>query len=258
MATTILMKRHFKMKYICPLIIASFSLSSVVLSSCSKPHKYTISNLIDENTRDEVLNISAPKLEIEISSPGGKVGPSIEVAEFLMGKTVTFNVRDYCNSACPQILLPVADNINFIDEPLIGFHWSLGLDVDQYIKNGGDVTSCTTLMELYERKKKILNYNHLNENFWKDVSFWIKPYNFKFTTYPNDKCKGYDYDIENFMWYPDSQQLSELYGLDFKGKVCADNFIECGKRIDQLSPLGVKAKIVIGDKVFVSNGQAKK
>jgi len=63
-------------------------------------------------------------------------------------------------------------------------------------------------------------------------------------------CPSINYEFENRMWYPTSDQIMNLYGLEFSGNVCADN-PKCFKRkIAWREFLG--GRIVIGDDVYVS------
>jgi len=225
--------------------------ASIFGSACSPSQTHEIAGIIDEKTRDDLLKKEFSKIKIKISSPGGKGGPSIEIAEFLSQKEVTFDVSGVCNSACSQILLPVGETINFIDNPFVGFHQSLTMEANFFRDAGGDITKCPIFENLVKRETGIQTKNNLNPDFWKEVESRLIPKNFKLVHYENDPCLGYDYEFEHFIWYPTSKQLQEKLGLKFNGSVCADDFTRCIQKIEELSQGIPGSKIVIGDRVHV-------
>lgn len=230
--------------------IIIFLFTVLIVLGCSQAKEHSISTMIVEETLDEILSLNADRLVLNISSPGGKGGPSLEIAEFLSQKHVTINVFDICNSACSQLFLPVADKVHFINNPFIGFHHSFATEAEYYMKYGQDIEPCVDMTEAYNREKALLKKHNISLTFWKEIDKRLKPRDYKYIPYFNDDCKGYEYTFEHSMWFPTSDQLRDLFGLEFKGTVCADNYTACTRRIQAMTPTGTSGSIVIGDKVY--------
>lgn len=222
---------------------------------CATHSVHKVSGVIQEDTQNSLTNSDTSRVIINISSPGGRVGPSLTIAEFLMDKNVTVNVEGICNSACSQVILPVADRVNFVDIPLIGFHWSPILDAEYYKNNGGNLSACGDLKDLYHREKEILSHHGLNQDFWKEVDKRLILEDYNLGRGIINGCRRFNYNFKHAMWYPTSEQLKNLYGLKFKGSVCADNYVACVKKIENIALQEGGAggvSMVIGDHVYTT------
>jgi len=229
----------------------SLIIISSVLISCTKVAHHEISGVIDEETAAIILEKNFSKIEIDLNSPGGKAGPSIQIAEFLSDKDVTFNVKGVCSSACAQVLLPVGDVINFVEDPMIGFHNSLSLELHHYIQNGGEIDDCPIFQDLARREAQNLKQNDMNSEFWKEVGYRLKVQDFKLVKYSDDSCEGYDYNFEHLIWYPTGHQMRDMFGLKFSGSVCADDTNKCIARIDALSVARKPISVIVGNTVHL-------
>lgn len=60
--------------------------------------------------------------ELVIDSPGGKLDPSLAAAEILDDHDFKLVVRNECNSACANYILPLSDEVEFYDGAVVVIH----------------------------------------------------------------------------------------------------------------------------------------
>lgn len=215
--------------------------------------EYYLNDVIRIKHFEELSKTTSRTLNLTVNSIGGEVTASTLIAEFFARKTLNITVVEKCWSACSSILLAAADNIYFHNQPLIGFHWSSIMDIEQYKRAGGDFLGCDDdVFDNYRREKKIYEKRNHNISFWKEVENKLVLKRYEIIDRGKSACNGKEREFENNMWFPTSEQLREKLGLDFKGTVCADNYEECSQRIDLVAPIGIS--VVIGDKVYISRG----
>ena len=111
-----------------------------------------------------------------------------------------------------------------------------------------DVSNCFSSLK---QQTDTLSKKKLNYKFWRDVEKRLKLIKFQITD--SSRCPGKIREFQNHMWLPTSTQLRELWGLQFDGSVCSDDYNRCTKRVDRRWRNGTR--IVIGDEVYVSKGR---
>ena len=100
--------------------------------------------------------------------------------------------------------------------------------------------------------EEIYNRKNLKLDFWKHSLNQLNLEAYQ-VDYKQGQCPWHSKKFKNHMWLPTSKQLRELWGLKFKGSICADNFEECKKKIDHRWKEGLH--IVVGDEVYTSKGR---
>ncbi len=184
---------------------------------------------------------------VTLYSTGGLTSYALKVAQIIHDQKIEIIIDKECTSACSELILPAAHRVTFKNFPLIGFHTNILAD-EHYIKDLAvkNVEKCN-----WNRSRKTeaqYRWNEINSEFWKEQVKRMKPkVKIDYDFHP---CPSVSYEFENRMWYPTSDQIRNLYGLDFSGTVCADD-PKCFKRkIARREFLG--GRIVIGDDVYVS------
>lgn len=190
---------------------------------------------------------SNPKLSsLEINSGGGSVQDSSVAAELLMKKDVKVIVRGRCLSSCSEFILPAATKVSFLDRPVIGFHWSPWMDFNQYERHKNSYHNCP--FDAAKIQRDINVHRELNLDFWKQIESRLELVIYRLhengSTCP-DKERGF----LNRTWLPTSQQMRDLWGLEFKGQVCADHPTSCIEKVDAI--WDSNTKIVIGDQLHI-------
>ena len=233
------------------------AISSLLLASCqAETHTHVLNNVIFEDQYEEIAKIEAQNIHLKISSIGGKNDVSVKAAKFLEPKNLKITVEGNCWSACASYFLPVADEIFFKNEPLIGFHWST-IMVYELGKRNADKSCTDKTYKLYEIEKQHLKIKNLNYGLWKETSNRLILKDFEVTDNSYSQCSYAILNFDNFehaMWFPTSKQLQDLWGLKFKGAVCADDYEACTRTIDSMVPEGESVNVVVGDKVYQSFG----
>jgi hypothetical protein len=182
-------------------------------------------------------------------SAGGNAKAGSRLGTHLLTKQFSLDVIDFCLTSCAEFLLPAADNIKFIDSPLIGFNRSPAMDYSRYVKSGTDMPTCNLIS--VENQRKLIEARNLNADFWKETEARLILYRFIVGDTPKN-CHVTVRKFENQIWLPNSQQLRDLWGLEFEGSVCADDFEQCKKKIDNHWLKGTR--IVVTDEVYTSKG----
>ena len=117
------------------------------------------------------------------------------------------------------------------------------------IEHGVDMSHCP-IPEL-EYQRQIYGFQNLNEDFWKETKkrLVLESYYILDESYG---CPKKHRTFKNQWWLPTSKQLQELWGLKFKGSVCADHFDNCKWAMDIFFDKGTR--IVVGDEIYISKG----
>ena len=226
--------------------------AALVLTGCARSQSVFIRSSIDSSLYDHIRELDADRYEIKITSGGGLSYPAIKLGVYLLDKKVHLKVQDYCLSACAEFLLPAADEIRFVDNPVVGFHWSPLMTYHQYVRVGAELSACTfpTGDQL-----TLLNARHLNTEFWRETEKRLKLKHFE-TIMNGERCPMKIREFENRFWLPTSDQLRNIWGLKFTGSVCADDFVRCMDKVNRIWARGTR--IVIGDRVYVSAGRKRR
>jgi len=224
--------------------LLAFTLVLIYISEVKRIEKdYFLSPSNNAKIR-QLIHSSNP---ITLYSTGGLTAYPLEIANVIHDQNIEIIVDRECTSACSEFILPAAYKVTFKNLPLIGFHTNILAD-EYYIKKMAteNIDNCN-----WARGRKIeaqYRWNGINAEFWKEQVKRMKPkVNIDYDLHP---CPSVSYEFENRMWYPTSDQIRNLYGLKFSGKVCADE-PKCFKRKIALREF-LGERIVIGDDVYVS------
>lgn len=226
----------------------------ITCTACS-PRNVSIDTLInlEDPNYDEInqLIITANNNNtfLVFNSEGGMTDFSLRIAKLLQVKQTSIKITRECTSGCAEILLAAAHNVYFENKPIIGFHGNI-LSYRYYVDSLAvrDKNKCG--WRYAEETEILLAEKSLNKFFWREQMKRLNPdvtFNYKLLG-----CPEMIDNFENQMWLPTSQQLRELYGLEFSGEVCSDHLKSCAKRINKLWPKGTR--IVVGDAVYTSKG----
>lgn len=229
---------------ICFLITLSFS---ALLVSCQKSSKYLIVGDTSAALYDAANQFNFRDQMVSISSEGGEIKYGILLAKKISNENISLEVFYVCLSACAEFLLPAANKIKFIEEPMVGFHWGPILSHNEQLRAGADLSGCDT--SDFDYQENLFKEKELSTNFWLEVEdrLVLKSYELG-----SKGCYSKKRKFENDFWFPTSQQLKNLLGLDFEGKVCADNVETCKIKVNNVTRKGIR--IMIGDTLHISEG----
>jgi len=212
------------------------------------------SNGLFEQNLDKIYKSIDNSIEdnsvLSFNSIGGLTSIALKVSDRIAKHNITIVVSELCISNCAEIILPSGKKVIFRNDPIVGFHGNMQAS-RHYINNFAekDTQYCNWLYADAERKLMISS--NLNPDFWTEQAKRLKP---KVTfNYKEYSCPRRNFNFDNDMWLPTSAQLKELWGLEFKGTVCADIIKKCRKKIDRFWKKG--SRIVIGDEVYISKGR---
>jgi len=187
---------------------------------------------------------------VRFNSSGGETSAALKISDFIQENDFTIQIDLECLSGCAEVILPSASKLEFFDEPFIGFHQSI-LSYKNNIETLAKQDTQFCRWGYANKSLELLNKKNLNIDFWQETMKRLKPeveFTYEYRTCPMDI-----YNFENDWWFPTSKQLKNLWGLEFRGSVCADNYKACAFKIDQRWKKGTR--IVIGDKVYTSKGK---
>ena len=191
-----------------------------------------------------------PEMTIMFNSHGGLPSAAHAISKQIQTRHINIIVDKECLSACAETVLPSSNNIRFKNRPLIGYHWNSIMTFDQKTRYGGSLEYCD--LTNVEKQVQLLESKNMNVEYWRETE---KRLNLKFyKVVPKiDRCSWKRRAFENRMWLPTSEQLRNIMKLKFTGKVCADIFQECSRRIDRRWPKGTR--LVVGDEIYISKGR---
>lgn len=221
----------------------AFMLMAIGIGSCSEPiptYKYV--GRIDSKLV-ELIDQAPKSFRLEINSGGGFVKDASQAAVIMADRQTSIIVRGRCLSACSEFILPAADAITFVDDPIVGFHWSPLMDRGQYASRLGSIKDCK--FPAASIQEELFKLEGLNKRFWLEVEERLVLRKFRFVEVGN-ACPNKVRVFENKTWLPSSEQLKDLLGLEFTGSLCADDYNKCAKKVDRIWEKG--DKIVIGDR----------
>lgn len=83
-----------------------------------------ITGRIDEKMVAEVAKNIHKIDSIVITSQGGETSAAIDLARMIYDNKINVVVKKYCLSGCAQLVLPAANSIEFVENPILGLHHS--------------------------------------------------------------------------------------------------------------------------------------
>lgn len=216
-------------------------------------NNFNMSGKIREPFVKRLTKLNRPKATITLSSSGGLPNYAMQTVDSLKANQNSLIIFGECFSACAEYLLPVAKTVGFQDNPLVGFHWNAMMS--EYLmrkKAEKDVEFCT--FSDSEDLSKLQYDAGVNNEFWLKTFDKLGRYKYKIE-YRANECPLRSMRFQNQMWLPTSNQLRELYQLEFTGPVCADDYEACKKKIDRRWKQG--KRLMVGDIIYISKGQIK-
>lgn len=220
-----------------------------VVSACQSQQTIDMHGQINQDFLDNLYNQNTQNAVLHISSGGGNIKLAYLASKNLIENKNEVKIEGHCLSACSEYLLAAANEIQFLNYPLVGYHWNTFMNIKQIQTYGGDISRCD--LTSVEQQHEIYSYKDLNLDFWKETEKRLNLTYFEVVTNPQ-ACPSKKRIFENHMWFPTSKQLKELLGLKFEGNVCADSPKICQRRIDRRWKSGTR--VVLGDTVYVSRG----
>lgn len=101
-------------------------LSTLVGCNWAASDTLSVSGPITKSAVTEIKRSATPNIKnIEITSSGGNIVASIELAEWIQSRSFSVTARSYCLSACASIILPAGAKRFIRPNTFIGFHGSL-------------------------------------------------------------------------------------------------------------------------------------
>ena len=182
---------------------------------------------IDSKFFEEVKSRKPETNTLIVMSRGGNTNFGLKVAYEILSNKLDVTIAEICLSACAEYILPAANNIHLIDEPLIGYHWN-PIILGSLLRNNAakDIEYCTEVGD--EQLLKLLSDAQKKTDAWKQTLKRIKIKNY-IVEYQDKACPWSVKEFENKYWFPTSQQLEHLFGVHVTGDLCADNE-ECYKK----------------------------
>jgi len=239
----------FAKTLLCATLLSTKSCKNIQTKESVNNHFLYISSRVNDSLANHIKSIEAESFTLTIRSSGGDTDEASNLGIFLTKKNLSVEVHDFCHSACAEFILPAANKVVFLDNPLVGFHWNPMMDYYQYLNSETDISSCT--FNSLENQKALLINRNLNLQFWRETEKRLKLTQFKLIDVGED-CPWKIRKFKNQFWLPTSEQLKSLWGLKFDGALCADDFERCKTKVDDHWSKG--KRIVIGDEVYVSKG----
>ena len=175
----------------------------------------------------QLQNREASVNNIIVVSFGGKPSAGIKIAREIIDGRLSVSIAEACISACAEYILPAAKSITLIDEPLIGYHWN-PLILGHLLRENAtkDLEYCTGIRD--EELLKLLIDTGVKTDAWKHTLTRLKLVKYE-VEYKDNACPWSVKKFENKLWFPTTEQLKTIFGLEVSGKLCADN-PECYKK----------------------------
>ena len=126
-----------------------------------------ITGVIDDNFVDQIRQVPNKNSDIIIYSKGGISQEAIKAARIIHDRKHNLIILGKCSSACAEFLLPAANSLTFVEEPVIGFHGNTIAEM-HYVKEAtGDIAEYCSSVHATEHKIFLLET-------LRDFEFWRK------------------------------------------------------------------------------------
>ena len=190
-----------------------------------------------------------------LHSHGGASPRGLEAAKLISSKGYSVDVPSLCTSTCAEFFLPAATSITFSNLPLIGY-------------DGTALSETYAAAESLGNDKKYCHAAHALEvetfyheagvplKFWRKIQQKLDVQDVDLTRLEKTDCVMPSIKTKHDMWFPTSAQLSKIFGLTFKGEVCADSPDCYEAKLSDLygettgAGASSSASVVVGNKVF--------
>ncbi len=183
------------------------------------PNFAYISGPVDQDMFDPVARAMSEGKTMRFASPGGSVASGLAISRIIAPRDIDIEIEGICLSACASLIMPSADHVTFINNPVIAFHGG-GAHRRIFVEQFGSDLDCYQTIDT--RKRDMYATAGRNTDFV-DLLIDVHGYeNVRFVD-EGDDCPWIEFDLEVDMWFPTSAELRTLMGLDFTGTVCADD-----------------------------------
>ncbi len=203
-------------------------LAGLLTGSAPMVNPVVIDGTIDRKLADRLIPQISDGTIIDIRSYGGEADSSIDLADRISQHNVTVRVREYCLSACAELIVPAAKTIIMIGEPLIGFHGNAM--TYQYLLEKEELPELAKCEEVRSDKfREIYRRRNIKMSSWDKQIKLVGIYYDSSQSDKQDKtCSMSIFSSKYKYWFPTSVQLRNDFGWKFDGEVCADA-IECAR-----------------------------
>lgn len=213
---------------------------------------------IDDDFLIRLKNLPPETTKIALISTGGLADKGLEAAEIVRSRGLEVVVLGSCNSACAEYILPAASKIQFFDDPFVGFHGNessmMYFAVEDGLRNpcapdSDQKNMLDKLEKLIDRKEALYNKTGHKKDFWKAQINTLGSAKLIKAPARGSGCvyiQKFPYEL----WYPTSEQLHSLLGLEFEGTLCADDPVCYERKIPLVK--GLAEKYIVGDKEYIS------
>lgn len=186
----------------------------------------------------------SPGSRLTLSSQGGDPDTAQVIAEVMRDKSIALTVSLACVSSCAEYLLPAAASLRFKDDAIIGFHQTPAM-IESFRPPRGDEIQLPTC-DYGDNAAVYQDYSSAPDA-WRETLARLQLDRTQLRTTPN--CVEVAFRFTHDLWLPTSQQLRDIWQLDFKGDVCADDYNRCRVRLREV--FAQSGSVVIGDRVAV-------
>lgn len=200
-----------------------------------------VSGGVDQAFVSRLDSVSKSRSKIKISSGGGEASAGWQAGAIVAQRDLELVIDGACLSACAEFLLPAAKSIEVDSQTLIGLHGNdfiFAALASEFFPSRTfvDPQRIAWLRTQYQRQG-------LSQDFYKETMARLGiryVSEAESTPYPQVEI----YSVYS-MWFPTSEQLRSLWGLEVRGTLCADDR-NCWER--RLRELGEpNEKFVVGN-----------
>ncbi|MEQ8405042.1 MAG: hypothetical protein RKE49_08085 [Oceanicaulis sp.] len=208
------------------------------------PEVPRVDGRIDQDFSDAFLDAFKTHNQIAVSSTGGETHQALALARVLAPRRLHLIIDDYCFSACASLLAPAADSIEFGPDAMFGVHDSPAMARAVYVRDFGRDDDC------YVRSggahREMYAWAGRNPRFPDEVFERLEPLPARAVDIGGD-CPRIEYGLTHQWWFPTSDQLRDLMGLEFTGTICADD-PDCMRR--RLRALRMEGTVMVGEEIW--------
>ena len=181
---------------------------------------------------------------IAVSSPGGGLVHGLRLGYFIVERDMTLVIDDICLSACANYLLPAAEIVEFGPDAVVGYHQDAVVSRMVYLRDFNNADGCYSRVSNLHRRLYVRAER--NPTFSEETFDRLQPLTARAEDI-GDACPVIEFDFVHDIWFPTSDQLRDLMGLEFSGTICADD-PACMHR--RLRALRIEGTVMVGDEIW--------
>lgn len=207
------------------------------------------SEMIDRSTISFISKVK-PGSTIIVKSEGGRVYPSIELAQIIHAKRLHVVLDDFCYSACAELIIPAAIDIKAVNEPLIGVHGNPVI-YQKILRDIGFNEDARCDEDMVQGFRDIYRIKGINANEVAQAEIDRLKFMGIWKTNRGDEhgCRVFTSPNYISVWFPSRKQLKTIFKTEISGAICADSMACIKRKIAKNWKPG--SIYVVGDKVFV-------